>query len=130
MGRKFGETKRRWFWQPRVVVETRTVTRSVPAVIDSADYLRVDDVVRGLARQYVALDRQIEPLVGTPYQREYFHASLGRMQQIAKTIAMLTGRDAISVGASLDRERVYNARGEQIDLELDDCFDSERIARG
>lgn len=128
MGHKFGGSKKRKFWQRKVVVETQLVVHTVKVLPDSADYLRVEDVVRGLGRQYVAITREIEPLIGKSYSREYFHASIGRMQQITNTIAMLTGRDAVSVGASLDRERVYNTHGEQVDLELDDCFDSYRIA--
>lgn len=113
----------------KVRVVTQTTTRKVHVYPNSADYAKVEDVVRGLARQYVAISREIEPLFGKPYGREFLYASLGRMDQITRTIAGLTGTDPIYVSVNLDdHEKAYDTHGNLIDLELDDHFDSARIA--
>lgn len=75
-----------------------------------------NETVRILARQYVQIAEKIEPLIGKDHRREYFHTQIGRMMQITETIAMMTGRDPIYVGASLDRGQVYDKHGNQIDL--------------
>lgn len=97
---------------PPVRVVTRTVTP------DRNKYAPVLPLVKELAREYIAIGREIDPLIGKNISREFVQGRLGAMSQICHTISMIIMNDSINVGAQLDREVLYVGE-EQIDLDLD-----------
>lgn len=85
---------------------------------DRSNYAPVLPLVKELAREYIAIGREIDPLLGKNISREFVQGRLGAMSQICHTISMIIMNDSINVGAQLDREKLY-VGGEMIDLDLD-----------